>query len=91
MDAIGTAFSVLKGLIDAVHMAKESGWLGGSTGWMTYAQDLASITGNFSAFITEAMANPGAFDNLTDEEIRARLAPEGWTEKETRIKAELGL
>lgn len=71
--------------------------LGGSAAWMSYAEDLAAVVGNFRGFGATMVNDPGEYDRISqmpqaeqEAEIRRRLYPEGWEAKEARIKREMG-
>ena len=90
MDPVSTAISIFKVAFEAFQALQGKGYLGGSTNWTTYVGDFAAIAQNFASFINTAASNPGVYDSLTEADIRARLLPESWDEKEARIKKELG-
>jgi hypothetical protein len=98
MDPVSTAFSVIEGIIRVISLAKASGMLGGTSTWIAYAEDLAATVGNFRGFVMTMVNDPSEYDRIAalpqaeqEAEIRRRLYPEGWDEKEARIKRELGL
>ena len=97
MDPISTAFSVVEGIVKAVALAKAAGMLGGSSVWVDYATDLASVVGNFKGFVLTMINDPAEYDRIAtlpqvaqEAEIRRRLYPEGWAAKEARIRGEQG-
>lgn len=97
MDPVSTAFSIIRGLIGAIDLAKGAGLLGGSSAWIDYASDLAAAVGNFQGFVITMVNDPAEYDRIgqlpqaeQEAEIRRRLIPETWEAKEARIRQEMG-
>ncbi len=56
----------------------------GSPDWIKYAQAGLFVAKRAADLVAKFQSNPGAYDNLTPELVRAQLLPTDWEELEQR-------
>jgi len=75
---IGTAFGA----------AKNAGLIG-NPDWVKYAEAGLYMANKAKDVLFDIFQNPGKYDNMTPEQIKAVLTPKTWSEIEAQAQAEL--
>lgn len=71
-------------------MLKSSGFIG-TPDWSKYVDAGLFVSQKAVEILKDANLNPGKYDQLSPEEIKALLVPVGWEELERRARDQLGL